>query len=272
MLRRVLCPWNVDAIIEETVAWAREHRIDEIMWFPESSGMYKELLPLEEVEKRVANLRKAKEETEAAGILYSVNPLTTLGHGDYGGDGAAIHPGLELMVDYTGAQARFCSCPLSPVWRDLIRRTYELHAATEPVRLWVEDDYRYFNHKPNVSFGCYCDRHMAEFGKRIGRAITREELVAALLAPGTPGPLRAEWLRFLGQTLADTAAMLRDAVQAVSPNTQLGWMSSTPALHQVEGRHPRRQMQAFAGAGAAAIRMTTAGYITDSPLAISRWV
>jgi len=265
MLRRTLSPWKLDETIAEAVEFCQRNLVDEIMWISESHARYRELPPLPTVEELVANLRVAKARGEAAGILYSINPLTTLGHGDYGGDGAKTHPGMEFMVDYKGGRAKFCPCPLSPVWRDLITRTYALYASTRPVRLWMEDDFRYFGHGPSVSFGCYCDRHMAEFGRRIGRTIGREELVGAILRPGEPDPLRAAWLEFLEWSLADAAGMVARAVHEVSPETRLSWMSSTPAIHELEGRRPDVQIRAFMDGGETAIRMSTTHYHENSP-------
>ena len=266
MLRRVLAPWNTAAVVGETVAWCAAQRVDEIMWITECSGMYRELLPLPDIAVIVERLRRAKERTEAAGILYSINPLTTIGHGEYGNDVAARHPGMDMMVDFTGKVSRACACPLSPVWQTLMRETFSLYATTRPVRLWIEDDYRYFNHTPAVRFGCYCPLHMAGFSRAVGRPVPREELVAAVLQPGEPHPWRAVWLDLQEKTLLDVAAMLRQAVDAVSPETELGWMSTNPGRHEVEGRRVRPQMEAFAGNRSAAIRMTTTWYRETSPL------
>lgn len=266
MLRRVLAPWNTEAIVDETVAWCRAQRVDEIMWITECSGMYKELLPLADILPIVDRLRLAKERTEAAGLLFSINPLTTLGHGEYGNDVASRHPGMEMMVDFTGKLSRACACPLSPVWQTLMRETFALYATTHPVRLWIEDDFRYFNHTPAVRFGCYCPRHVAEFGCRVKAAVTRDELVAAVLRPGEPHPWRALWLDVMAQSLEEVASGLRKAVDAVSPETELGWMSTNPGRHEVEGRRVGRQMEAFAGAKSAAIRMTTTHFRETGPL------
>jgi len=257
MLRRTLCPWNAPELVAETVAWAKDQLIDEIMWISESSGMYKELPTLDAVRENVERLRMAKQTTEAEGIIYSINPLTTIGHGEYGNDVAAIHPGLEMMVDFQGGVSRACACPLGSLWRGLMKDTFSLYASTRPARLWLEDDFRYFNHGPTVRFGCYCPRHLEAFSRRAGQVVTREELVRAVLRPGAPHPWRGLWLDLLEETLAETAAMIRHAVHAVSPSTELGWMSTNPGRHEIEGRRVATQMTALAGQSRAAIRMTT---------------
>ena len=257
MLRRVLCPWDAERIIDETVDWCVRQRIDEIMWITETSGMYKELLPLDDIRTIVDRLHGARKSCDESGVTFSLNPLTTLGHGDYGHDIAARHPGIEMMVGYDGGVSRACACPLSPVWRELMAETFALYAQTGPARLWLEDDFRYINHRPQVGFGCYCQRHMDAFGEHLGEPVTREALVEAMLAPGEPHPWRALWLDFLETKLNEVTEQIRDAVHAVSPATEMGWMSCNPAAHELEGRRYNPQMRALAGEKTAAIRMNT---------------
>lgn len=59
MLRRTLCPWRPEEIIRETVDWCVQQNVDEIMWISESSGMYKELLPLDDIRTIVERLQTA---------------------------------------------------------------------------------------------------------------------------------------------------------------------------------------------------------------------
>lgn len=257
MLRRKLCPWDAQRIIDETVDWCVEHQVDEIMWITETSAMYKELLPISEIRKIVQTVHTAKQRCDDKGVIHSINPLTTIGHGDFGHDIAARHPGMEMMVDYRGGVSQACACPLSPVWQELMIETFALYAETHPVRLWLEDDWRYLNHGPNVRFGCYCDRHMQAFSAHMGETITREALVEAMLRPGEPHPWRAAWLDFLENLLNDVSVKIREAVHAVSPSTELAWMACNPAAHEAEGRRYGPQMEALAGDGTAAIRMNT---------------
>lgn len=256
MLRRPVAWWKLDECIKETIEYCKGNYVDEILWSPETTNIYKELLPLEGIKEKVSYLEKAGEATKNGGILYSINVATTLGHAEYGGDMAKIHPGLKLMVDYKGIRSKACPCPLSSVWQELIASTYRLYASTGPVRIWVDDDFRFFNHGP-VRFACFCEEHIGEFAKRVGETnLSREKLVEALLRPGEPHPWRAEWLRFQEEALCNAAKILTDAVKEISPETQMGWMSSTPAFHEIEGRHMGEQIKAFAPENEnAAIRM-----------------
>lgn len=193
-------------------------------------------------------------------MLFSINPLTTIGHGEYGADLKSVHPEMMFMVDLTGKVSPTCACPLSPYWRELMVQTYRLYAGTQPVRLWIEDDFRYFNHG-SVRLGCFCPRHLEAFAKRTGRRLTREALVEALLRPGPADPVRREWMCFLGETLVETAGLIARAVHAVSPETQLGWMSTNASVMEMCGTDVGGILNALSDGRQAAIRMSTMGYI-----------
>ncbi len=113
MLRRTLCTWNLEPLIAETVETCRSAGVDEIAWISECSGMYPELLTLDAIRKLIPGLQQARAATEAAGMRFSINPLTTLGHGEYGASLAGRHPDMTFMVDISGKVSRACACPLS---------------------------------------------------------------------------------------------------------------------------------------------------------------
>ena len=48
------------------------------------------------------------------------------------------------------------------------------YATVKPNMVWVEDDFRFHNHAPLEWGGCFCDLHIAEFSKRAGRELSRE--------------------------------------------------------------------------------------------------
>jgi hypothetical protein len=263
MLRRFLCPYNHEETVAEAVSLCPRYRIDEVMWIPTSQVPRLGMEPVERLRMTIPCLEHARDRLASVGVKFSINVFFTLGHGEYGVDTASLIPGLDFMVDYLGAKAKMSACPLSPKWREWVCETYAMLAATKPVRLWVDDDFRHFNHGP-VKFGCYCERHLAAFGERTGHTPSRGELVEAILRPGPPHPWRKPWLDFQQETLADAARMLTRVVQQVSPETELGWMSTTADWMALEGRDPQAQLRAFVREsdrqGRCAIRMSMAGY------------
>lgn len=244
-LRRTLVPWRFDELLEDLVESAVRFGIDEVIVKLDVEEFFHGHPSLEWARAYQPRLLKVREELTRRNIVYSLNPWVTAGQCDRGRNDLERLPGLEPVVGHDGIRARHCACFLSEAWRRHIAALWRLYAATEPQVLWVEDDIRTFNHEP-VRYGCFCDRHLAEFGKRIGRPVTRGELVAAILQPGEPHPWRAEYLDMQCDIMIETAGFLARTVHEVSPATSLGLMSSGPRLHCLEGRDWRRFAAALA--------------------------
>lgn len=90
--------------------------------------------------------------------------------------------------------------------------------------VWIDDDLRMFFHSP-VQWGCFCDRCLARFANKTQTPRDRETLWHALREPDN-GRLRAAWMAFNTERLAELARVVRDAVLAVSPKTIFGLQQS----------------------------------------------
>jgi hypothetical protein len=233
-LRRTLPVWNFEESFQELVECLPQYEIDEIIIKVDTEEFSHGQPRLDWIKKYQARLFRIKEEMDKQGIIYSLNPWITLGHCDRGRDEKLL-PGLQCMVGHDGTQAKSCACPLSDVWRRNTAEVWTLYAETRPHVIWVEDDIRTFNHLP-VNYGCFCPLHMKRFSERIGKSVSREELIAAILAPGKPHPWRKEYLDMQNEIMTDTVSFLVKTVHKVSPDTHMGLMSSGPRMHCLEGR------------------------------------
>ena len=235
MLRRTLFPWKFRQTLDETARFADEFGIDEVVWKIDTEEFSHGLPTIALAETYVPWLERSRDQLARRGISMSVNPWATQGMRDAGWDLRAVFPDFEWMTDATGVQAKSQVCPLSPAWRRWLCEVFRRYASARPRVLWIEDDIRVHWHRP-VRFACFCERHLREFGERVGRQLTREALLAEVLAPGRPSPLRRQWLDFLGGVVVDVVAELAEAVRAVSPETHLGLMCSAPWYHAMECR------------------------------------
>ena len=183
-------------------------------------------------------LAELKAMLDSHGALFSINPWITLCHLDRGRRGEDSFPGFKGMVDINGGVSRACACPLAKTWQEHTREVWQRYASLHPHSIWAEDDLRYLNHAPHVTYGCFCEEHLARFGKRLGLATppAREEIKAALFAPGEPHPWRRQWLEFLGDMWLDTVEFLADCVHEVDPEIRMGYMTSGARVHTIEGR------------------------------------
>ena len=144
---------------------------------------------------------------------------------------------ISPMVSPTGEVSKACASFADPVWREYFWRQYGAFAKLGFRVMWVEDDFRYHNHRPLTWGGGFEPGMLERFSRKVGRKVTREEVVRAILKPGKPHPWRAKWMATWGQAQTEAAAGLAKAVAENAPgDTRLGLMSNTPAAHSKEGR------------------------------------
>ena len=262
-LRRTLPPWKFQETLEDLCRLAPRFKIDEVIVKIDTEEFSHGHPSLEWAEAYQEKLFIVKRRLEELGIVYSLNPWITAGHADRGRDDRQRLPGLECVVGHDGSETRHCACFLSPAWREYIRKLWTIYARTRPHIMWVEDDIRTFNHEP-VEFGCFCPRHMRMFSERVGREVSREELVRAILQPGRPHPWRAEYLRMQQEVMIETAAFLAKVTHETSPETCMGLMSSGPRQHCLEGRDWKRLAEALADHRPLYSRPPMSNYCEDS--------
>lgn len=263
-LRRTLPPWKVDENLAELVEFCVENRVDEVIAKVDSEEFTHGLPTVEWVDGYLPVLRKMKDAIERVGVVFSINPWVTLVHCDRGRDIRTIHPDVGLMVGHDGAQCKSQACPMSEGWRSVTRKLWQRYASLQPDVLWVEDDIRLLNHQPAV-YGCFCQLHITELSCRVGRDVSREELVEALLAPGEPHPFRRQWLELNRDVMVDMARFFERTVHEVSPETKLGLMCSTPDSHAIEGRDWEKLTLALAGTRPLVVRPCMFNYNESSP-------
>jgi len=158
--------------------------------------------------------------------------------------------GWGFLVNENGEETLGCACPIDPAFRRIMGEMLRLWSGTGPDIIWIDDDFRMHNHGKGTNgcdFYCYCSQHLKLFSQQIGREITRKELVAEVLKPGLPTPMREQWLNFIGATMTESAAWVRQEVQGVSPQTRLAQMTSAPDVHSVEGRDWKEFLSALSG-------------------------
>ncbi len=220
--------------------------IDDVAVFCNVEELNTGHMPLEEQKTWLSLLDSVQAAVAPLGITTSVNHWHSLMHADLG---KTLRPGQSFrrMVDPDGREAQLCVCPMCEDWQNYFAALYSRYAEKKPFLLWVEDDFRLHNHDPLRWGGCFCDAHMAEYARRAGKALTRAEFVAGVLAPGTPHPYRKIWLDVNRETMVALAEKIGHAVHAVSPETRVGLMSSVPFVHSAEGRDWHGLLRGFAG-------------------------
>ncbi|MFC7217596.1 hypothetical protein ACFQLX_05315 [Streptomyces polyrhachis] len=187
-----------------------------------------------EEDRWFAAASEARSVLTEAGLDVSLNPWVTVGHADRGRTG---RPGFAPMVSPTGKAATAQASFACPAWRDWLCAHYGRFARLGFRVLWVEDDFRFHNHAPLDWGGGFEPLMMERLSALVGEQVTRPEVVAAVTRPGPPHPWRALLQQVWRTAQLEVAEGLAAAVRENSAGAaRLGLMSSTPALHSVEGR------------------------------------
>ena len=146
--------------------------------------------------------------------------IGTFGHG-----GALTHQAKDQAPTFTkmaGVMGEVCEagfCPLDETFSTVFCGAVKKLAAMHPQLIMLDDDYR-LNLRPYY-MGCFCHLHMAEYTRRIGEEIPREQL-EGLIFSGGPNKYRDAYMQLSADTLIDFAKKLRRAVDEVDDTVRLG--------------------------------------------------
>lgn len=216
--------WLTDRGLGELIGFFRSEgrSVDEVLFF---SDCIHAPLPLEEHLGRMERLRGAMAAVRAElGVRAGVNVLSTMGHRDEDPPSRLTEPWAKL-TDRNGVECRSCYCPSDPRFLDYAAAVYAAAARSGPDVVWVDDDLRMANHQP-TRWPCFCARCLKSFGTRIGRAVTREDLVALFNAPSPAWrETRGRWIEFNRERLDLLLRVIEGAVHGVAPALPMGLMT-----------------------------------------------
>ncbi len=143
----------------------------------------------------------------AAGILVQAS----LGH-----DGRHLpepSPFTKLVRLSDGVSPEIC-CPADPAFRAHFRAVFRTLASHRPSVIMLDDDYRLM---ARPGRGCACERHMAEFNRRAGTSLTREQLWEHISEKGANDPLTKIYIQTQIDSLIDCVREMRAGVDEIDP-------------------------------------------------------
>lgn len=253
---------------DELIDFCKNARIDNVCFFINPEELNQGHQTRAERQIWLDAILPISEKLKRLNISTSLNPWTTLMHSDRG---TTVNPklGFSTMVDYLGNRSSSIACPADEKWQNYMVDAYIQYASIHPKELWFEDDFRHYNHTP-IKLGCFCEKHMEIYSKLLGRTISREEFVKAVLRPGKPTKERRIYLDVARKEMIDVAQLVKKAVSNVSSDTRLSLMSSFPDWHAVEGRDWQGLFNALSGTQIRVSRPHLPAYNEVSPLRYSR--
>lgn len=238
ILRYLIDPFfDPEARLKELVAFCQSARIEEVMLFVTAEELSAGHPTSEELDHYIELGRAARHQLSQEGIALSLNPWSTIYHSARGRRLRGSQS-FRLMVGENGVMSQISPCPLDHSWQQYLSDSFaRLAGEIKPTALWIEDDWRLRNHDAALGWGgCFCEDHLARFSSKVGQSVTREELLEAILQPGSPHPWRSLWLDLSGETLLQPLRRVSEAIRTASPGTRVALMSGSPDAHAAEGR------------------------------------
>ncbi len=121
-----------------------------------------------------------------------------------------------------GSKETDAFCPLDEGFCEAICDTVEELCRKTGLKMLMLDDELCLSARHGL--GCACPLHMAEYSRRLGEDIKKED-IARLAFTGGANRYRDVWLSLMHDTLADFCRKIRAAVDRVSPDIRLGFCS-----------------------------------------------
>lgn len=225
-----------DDRIASILSFCKKYNFQNVILFINAVNYNVGHMTIEEAKPWVKTIKKAKKIFNENGLSVSLNPWIDIGSYD-GGRTLKKGQNFRTMVDRNGTTCTMVACPLCEEWRKYFFEYYEyLLTEIEPEIVWVEDDLRLFNHAPLDETGCFCDKHMEIYCKKLGKEVSREEFQQGVFGPNVIEEYKKVWLDECRHTINDLAKAIGDKVRSLGLKTKVALMSSGPIGHCMEAR------------------------------------
>lgn len=205
----------------------------------------------------------AKEFFEDNGFTVNAWIAPSVGYGSKGSaDNNAPDKYTRIVTD-RGRVTGGAYCPLDKNFTDDFMNTIEAVAKTGVGAIMFEDDYTLSGGKMFHEHGCCCEKHMEILRERLGENISRETLSEKLYAPECL-KYRHEFLRLMGETLAQLTERIEKTIHSVNPKIRIG-LSANASSYRMEGIDFGQLSKLTAGDTKPFIRLTGAPYWDQVP-------
>jgi len=206
----------------------------------------------------IAVLRDNLARLRALDIKVGIWACPTIGYGDKTPqDNEAVYGWAHLKSVWNGKELRGACCPTDERYEEALCVWFRELARLKPDLILLEDDYNLPGHAMDV-VGCCCDRHLRLVSERLHEPVT-VELLREKLFTGGPNKYRSAWLAVMGDTLRQTTARIRAAVDEVDPNLRIG-LAANRTSFDFEGVNIFTLARIAAGKNRPFIRLTGAPY------------
>ncbi len=162
---------------------------------------------------------------------------------------------FQQITDLDGNTNGDAFCPLSPDYSKYVAESIKSSARAGAKLIMLDDD-MCLNIRPGLS--CACERHMADFEKRLGYKPNRKTLKNTIYS-GKPTPERKAWLESQGDSMRKFCSDMRKALDEVNPEARLGFCAGFTSW-DLEGADALELTKILAGKTKPFLRLTGAPY------------
>lgn len=155
--------------------------------------------------------RKLSDRLAEMNLKCGILVQATIGHGY-----ALDQPNhFQHVVNLTDGEEKNVVCPYDEGFRKHMKSAFATIAREKPAMIMVDDDFR-LTARPG--HGCACPLHMAEFNRRAGTNMTREELFAHTQGTSEEDRRYTEiFIETQGDSLMGAARAYREGIDSVDP-------------------------------------------------------
>lgn len=149
---------------------------------------------------------------EPQGIPTGVLIQASIGHGY-----ELIRAPFQNVINFSDGEETYYYCPEDPDFLDHFSEVVRRIAMEHPKAIMLDDDIRLLM---RPGHGCACPRHMAEFNRRTGRNMTRQQLWDYVMEHPDNDPLTMEYVKTQQDSLVKGVTRFREAVDSIDPTIQ----------------------------------------------------
>lgn len=183
--------------------------------------------------------------------------ITTLGFGSphvsYNEEAAKK---FTPIMNIFGKEEKDAFCPLDAEFCRTVCDFVEDLCRGSGLRILMLDDELCLSARHGI--GCACELHMAEYRKRLGEPIAREEIGKKAFC-GKANRYRDVWFSLMHDTLVDFCRMIREAIDRVDPSIRAGFCAGYTSW-DLEGADALELTEILAGKNEPFLRFTGAPY------------
>lgn len=162
--------------------------------------------------KHAALYRRYRDALKKEGVEIGILIQASLGHGY-----KKTRDPFQPVVDLKSGEERYVCCPLDREFLEHFKGVLRILAAEHPKAIMLDDDFRLMV-RPGL--GCGCPLHMAEFNKRAGTNLSREELWEHITSNSPDDPLTDIMREVQLFSLEACAIEFRSAIDEIDPEIQ----------------------------------------------------